>query len=117
MVPRAQSPAPQLGASSSASNDLVLAKYLDNGTTCAFQWSQVAGGTATDQSVGVSGQNMYAVGTTRTIATFGSTTLPSPVGSNLNVLARALDNTPTPLPVQFVAFAAAPAGPAAVRLA
>ena len=32
-------------ASPTASQDVVVAKYTDNGATAAFSWSQVAGGT------------------------------------------------------------------------
>ncbi len=109
---------PQLGASSTAGQDLVLAKYTDNGSTGTFQWSQVGGGANTDigYGVAVSGQNVYAAGYVTPGATFGSTNLTAPTRASLNVLTRAQDNALTPLPVQLAAFAARPAGPAAAQL-
>ena len=55
---------PQLGASTSASNDLVLAKYTDNGPTATLGWTQVGGGSYDDQGLGlaVSGNNLYVTG-------------------------------------------------------
>jgi hypothetical protein len=62
------------GASATASEDLVLAKYVDNGTTAALAWTQVGGGTGYDEgtSVAVSGNQVYTVGHVSSAATFGS---------------------------------------------
>lgn len=57
---------PQAGASTRATYDMVLAKYVDNGPTATFGWSQVAGGT--DQDAGASvvaeGNSVYLTGHT-----------------------------------------------------
>jgi len=55
---------PQLGATSTSSTDLVLAKYTDNGATGTFGWSQIGGGTDYDFGMGVaaSGSNVYMTG-------------------------------------------------------
>ena len=52
------------GASATASRDLVLAKYTDNGPTGTLAWTQVGGGTGDDaaQSVAVSGSSVYVTG-------------------------------------------------------
>jgi hypothetical protein len=54
----------QAGASTSSSQDLVVAKYTDNGGSATFQWSQVGGGTYDDfgSDVAVSGANVYVTG-------------------------------------------------------
>ena len=55
---------PQAGASTSSNADMFLAKYTDNGATGTFGWSQVGGGTSSDQAngVAVSGSSVYVVG-------------------------------------------------------
>ncbi|MCB2409370.1 LamG-like jellyroll fold domain-containing protein [Hymenobacter lucidus] len=55
---------PQNGASGSATQDLVVAKYTDNGTTATLGWTQVGGGVNSDQSFGiaVSGTSVYVTG-------------------------------------------------------
>ena len=52
------------GASTSLSEDLILAKYTDNGATATLGWTQVGGGFATDrgQGVAVSGTSVYVTG-------------------------------------------------------
>ena len=53
------------GASAtSTSQDLVLAKYTDNGTTATLGWTQVGGGTSADigNGVAVSGGSVYVTG-------------------------------------------------------
>jgi hypothetical protein len=54
----------QAGASATSSQDLVVAKYTDNGGSATFQWSQVGGGTYDDfgSGVAVSGANVYVTG-------------------------------------------------------
>ncbi|MBO2007712.1 beta strand repeat-containing protein [Hymenobacter negativus] len=56
--------AQQNGATTTTSNDLLLAKYTDNGNSATFGWSQVAGGTGSDQGQGVavSGSTVYVTG-------------------------------------------------------
>ena len=83
----------QAGASAATSNDLLLARYQDNGTTASFRWSQVGGGTGTDQGYGVaiSGQQVYAGGVIAPPATFGPTTIPAAAGTSVAVLARLTD--------------------------
>jgi len=55
---------PQLGASAVPSNDLLLLKYQDNGSSGSFVWSQVAGGSGTDQvhDLALGNQGIYVVG-------------------------------------------------------
>jgi len=52
------------GATAANSPDLVLAKYTDNGTSATLGWTQVGGGTGTDQGngVAVSGGSVYVTG-------------------------------------------------------
>ncbi len=54
----------QNGASTRVSNDLVVAKYTDNGTAAALAWTQVGGGTDDETSLGiaVNGSSVYAAG-------------------------------------------------------
>lgn len=56
--------ASQYGASATSSRDLLLAKYTDNGLTGSFNWSQVGGGTSSDQgrALAVSGSSVYVTG-------------------------------------------------------
>ena len=55
---------PQYGASTTTSSDLILAKYLDNGSTATVAWTQVAGGKESDggTSIAVSGPTVYVAG-------------------------------------------------------
>jgi hypothetical protein len=55
---------PQAGASARPTYDIVLAKYVDNGSTATFGWSQVAGGTDQDagRSVAADGTSVYLTG-------------------------------------------------------
>ena len=57
--------APQYGAGPSASTDLLVAKYIDNGSSATLGWTQVGGGTGSDQYFGiaVNGPNLYVTGT------------------------------------------------------
>ncbi|MGI4869754.1 MAG: beta strand repeat-containing protein [Janthinobacterium lividum] len=52
------------GATSTVSQDILLAKYQDNGTSAALRWTQVGGGTVNDQGQGVavSGTSIYVTG-------------------------------------------------------
>ncbi|RTQ46548.1 T9SS type A sorting domain-containing protein [Hymenobacter gummosus] len=56
--------AAQAGASTASGNDLVLAKYTDNGSSATFQWSQVGGGNQSDGGIAVtaSGSDVYVSG-------------------------------------------------------
>lgn len=55
---------PQFGASTVSSPDLVVAKYLDNGTSATVAWAQVGGGYGYDEGRGIaaSGNNVYVTG-------------------------------------------------------
>lgn len=55
---------PQYGASTTTSQDMLLAKWTDNGSSATFAWSQVAGGIGNDQanSVAVNGTRVYVTG-------------------------------------------------------
>jgi hypothetical protein len=109
---------PQSGVTSTAGYDLVLAKYTDNGASAILGWTQVGGGPSTDFGYGVAinGQNVLVGGLVTPSVSFGSTIITTPAGSATAVLARLVDNTLTPLPVQLVAFTAQAAGPHAVYL-
>ncbi|WBA41475.1 T9SS type A sorting domain-containing protein [Hymenobacter canadensis] len=52
------------GASATSSQDLVVAKYTDNGATATLGWTQVGGGTSGDIGFGlaVSGTSVYVTG-------------------------------------------------------
>ncbi|MGI4862305.1 MAG: T9SS type A sorting domain-containing protein [Janthinobacterium lividum] len=52
------------GTTTTASADLVLAKYTDNGSTATLGWTQVGGGTDADSGYGVavSGTSVYVAG-------------------------------------------------------
>ncbi|RZK22638.1 MAG: hypothetical protein EOO56_07820, partial [Hymenobacter sp.] len=54
----------QYGASATASLDLVVAKYTDNGTSATLGWTQVGGGTKADagQGIAVNGTSVYVTG-------------------------------------------------------
>jgi hypothetical protein len=108
---------PQSGASSTSSADIVLANYTDNGTSAALNWTQVGGGTGTDQAegIGFSGSTLYVVGRVVPAATFGTLSMNNPAGSTVNFLGQLA--TAVPLPVVLTAFHALPAaGGRAVHL-
>jgi hypothetical protein len=98
------------GASTTSSQDVVLAKYTDNGNTATLGWAQVGGGTGADvgYDVAASGQNVIAVGVVVPSASFGSYAIATPAGSSVNVLARVVDATLTPLPVRNGTLAGSP---------
>jgi hypothetical protein len=107
----------QSGASGTSSADVVLANYTDNGTSATFNWTQVGGGTGTDQAegVGFSGSTLYVVGRVVPAATFGSLSVNNPAGNTVNFLGQLAPAAP--LPVVLTAFSAVPAaGGRAVRL-
>jgi hypothetical protein len=55
---------PQYGASAANGNDLLVAKYVDNGTSAQLAWTQVGGGTSGDfgNGIAVSGTSVYVTG-------------------------------------------------------
>ncbi|GAB3585324.1 hypothetical protein [Hymenobacter daeguensis] len=83
----------QNGASTSAGNDLVIAKYTDNGTTATLNWTQVGGGIGNDfgQSIAVSGVRVHMGGSVTPAATFLAQTVAAPVGTSTIVLASLAD--------------------------
>ena len=96
---------PVPGASAASSQDLLLAKYTDNGATGSYQWSQVGGGTGSDYGYGLAlrGQQVYAAGSAEPPATFGTLTVAVPNAQRaytLNVLARVTDPALTALPTR-----------------
>ncbi len=107
------------GASGTAGQDILLAKYIDNGSTGALNWAQAGGGAGSDtgNGIAVSGRNVLPVGYVTPGASFGPTTIASPFNGRTAILARAIDNTLAPLPVRLVEFTATASGPAAARLA
>ncbi len=103
---------PQYGASSTTSNDLVLAKYTDNGPSATLGWTQVGGGTSSDLGAAVAAQENLVYITGYTIndrsntaqVVFGGAGLAagtspqygaSNVTSNDLVLAKYTDNGPS----------------------
>jgi hypothetical protein len=90
---------PVSGASDTDSDDLVLAKYTDNGNTGGYVWSRTGGGARFDYGYGVvvSGQRVFAAGFATPTATFGPTTFTAPRGFAINLLAQITDITLTPL--------------------
>jgi hypothetical protein len=79
--------------------DFVLAKYTDNGSSATVQWAQIGGGPQVDTGIGlaVSGQSIYAVGSVLTPASFDVLPVANSTNSNVNVLARLIDRSLTPL--------------------
>jgi hypothetical protein len=67
---------PVVGASSTLSNDVVLTKYTDQGSSATLVWAQVGGGVGSDvgQGVVLSGQQVYVTGYATAPAMFGPTT-------------------------------------------
>ncbi|GEM_PF-1858404 len=98
----------QLGASSTASADIVLANYTDNTTSAALNWTQIGGGTATDQGQGIGfvGSTIYVAGYVVPAATFGSFTVANPAGRNVNFFGQLSVVAPLPLPIELAAFSA-----------
>jgi len=90
---------PQAGASSTATNDLVVAKYTDNGSSATLAWTQLGGGSSDDGGRGivVAGQSLYVAGYAVTPATFGSMVLTTVSPAQVNALARLTDPTLMPL--------------------
>jgi hypothetical protein len=54
----------QYGASNVISNDILVAKYTDNGATATLRWTQTGGGNNTDygHAIAVNGPNVYVTG-------------------------------------------------------
>src|SRR6476469_6902036 len=54
----------QNGASTGNTNDLLVAKYTDNGSSATLNWTQVGGGSGEDrgQGIAVSGTSVYVTG-------------------------------------------------------
>jgi hypothetical protein len=95
------------GAAPYSTDDLVLAKYQDNGPTGTYQWARTGGGPGYDAGgpVAVSGPRVYVGGVTYPPATFSSLTLAAPTGLNVGVLAGLTD-----IAAPLAAAAAGPAG-------
>ncbi|MGI4867588.1 MAG: T9SS type A sorting domain-containing protein [Janthinobacterium lividum] len=92
-------------ASGTANLDLLLARYTDQGNTGHYDWSLVGGGTDSEeaQGVAISGQQVMVTGYVIPAATFGTTTLATPAGGTLAVVARLADPSLTPLATARVA--------------
>lgn len=90
---------PVPGASSLLTNDLLLAKYTDQGPSATLAWVQVGGGADSDvgHAVAVVGQRVYVAGYTIAPSTFGPTAAPSAAGTTAAVLAYLTDTALTPL--------------------
>lgn len=74
-------------------NELVVAKYTDNGASGTLRWVQTAGGSLLDNGYGVavSGPNIFVVGEISGIAAFGNITLRLPVGTTGHALGQLTD--------------------------
>ena len=81
------------GASATASYDVVLARYLDNGSSASLGWARVGSGSSDDIAFGlaVSGQAVYVSGTTPSETTYGPITLNLPSRGPSALLARVTD--------------------------
>jgi hypothetical protein len=77
------------GASAAVSYDVLVARYLDQGTSATVAWTQTGGGLDTDEGYGlaISPTGLYIVGSATPAAFFGSTAISSPAGYRLNLLA------------------------------
>jgi hypothetical protein len=103
----------QSGASGTTSADIIVANYTDNSTTATLNWTQIGGGTGSDQGQGISlsSSSIYVVGTVVPTATFGSLSVNNPAGSPVNFLGQlsaAIPRAAAPLPVVLTAFTATP---------
>jgi hypothetical protein len=80
----------QAGATTTASLDLVVAKYTDNGASATFNWSQIAGGTGNDKGYGiaVSGTSVYVTGTITNSTTNANGVLFGDVGTTTGTVAQ-----------------------------
>ncbi|MCC2544873.1 T9SS type A sorting domain-containing protein [Hymenobacter sp. BT175] len=81
--------------------DLVLAKYTDNGSSATLGWAQVGGGESDDRgrSIVISGQKLLVGGFVTFDASFGTFTVPSrgpDVNQSTEVLLTVLDPTLVP---------------------
>lgn len=67
----------QVGATSVATQDILLARYTDNGATATVNWTQVGGGQNYDGGahMALKGQQIYVAGYYGGSATFGTTTI------------------------------------------
>lgn len=94
--------APVSGISTTVSNDLLVAKYLDNGSSAALAWTQVGGGPSNDVgfAVALAGQQVYVAGRTVSPSTFGPATTTVSANVNSGVLAYLTDTALTPLATQ-----------------
>ncbi|MGI4735248.1 MAG: hypothetical protein ACRYG7_08730 [Janthinobacterium lividum] len=87
------------GASAIASGDILLAKYVDNGSSASLAWTQVAGGTNGDYStaLAVSGTSIYLAGSISNSLTNSSGVVFGGDGTTLGTLpqygASTSDNT------------------------
>lgn len=99
---------PVPGASGFLTNDLLLAKYTDQGSSAILAWAQVGGGPDNDvgHSVALGGQWVYVAGNAIAPGTFGPGATAGAAGTTSAVLAYLADVTLTPL-----AARAASAGP------
>jgi hypothetical protein len=90
---------PVAGTSSSLTNDLLLAKYSDQGSSATLAWAQVGGGSDNDggQSVALSGQRVYVAGDALTPSTFGPTTTAGTANTSSAVVAYLTDALLVPL--------------------
>ncbi|MGI4864967.1 MAG: hypothetical protein ACRYFZ_13665 [Janthinobacterium lividum] len=100
------SPVAQYGAAATASQDVVVAKYTDQGSTAFVAWTQVGGSSAAEAGVGITlvGTHIYITGTTTANAVFGgagstpgTSSVPAlPIGSSgINVLAASYTDNGT----------------------
>lgn len=91
------------GTSALITNDLLLAKYTDNGSSAAVAWVQVGGGSDNDygSSLALSGQQVFVAGTATAPGTFGPAAIPGVAGTTGATLAYLTDATLTPLPTRI----------------
>ncbi len=87
------------GVSSLLTNDLLLAKYTDQGSSATLVWAQVGGGPDNDvgRAVALSGQRVYVAGSVNAPSAFGPVATAGAAGTTNAVIAYLADAALTPL--------------------
>ncbi len=90
---------PVPGVSGLLTNDLLLAKYTDQGSSATLAWAQVGGGPDNDvgRAVALGGQRVYVAGSAIAPGTFGPVATAGAAGTTSAVIAYLPDATLTPL--------------------
>ncbi len=105
----------QAGVGTTFGDDVLLARYTDNGSSATLGWTQVAGGDSYDRGYGVaaSGTTVYVAGYIVPPATFSAIAIGQPAGGDAAFVAQLTDVLPVAT-VSGFAPASGPAGTAVV---